>query len=95
MNAVLPTAFRSLLMLAARRLASRRKSGHVAGEPQGRIRNRKLHAMLAVLGLVYAVWPLDLIPDVVPLLGWVDDGLALLFAFQQARRATEPNDQVD
>lgn len=33
--------------------------------------------ILAVLALVYLVWPIDLFPDLVPFLGWLDDiGLA-------------------
>ncbi len=29
--------------------------------------------VLAVLAVVYLLWPLDLLPDIAPLLGWLDD----------------------
>ncbi|MCK9361287.1 YkvA family protein [Patescibacteria group bacterium] len=28
---------------------------------------------LAVLSLVYLLWPVDLVPDLAPVLGWLDD----------------------
>jgi len=52
--------------------------------------------VLAALGLVYALVPLDLVPDLVPLLGWLDDaGVLSLGMFLLARawsryRATAP-----
>ncbi|HOU89800.1 MAG TPA: DUF1232 domain-containing protein [Polyangiaceae bacterium] len=52
--------------------------------------------VLAAFGLVYALVPLDLVPDLVPTLGWLDDaGVLSLAMFLLARawsryRATVP-----
>src|SRR5438552_10252276 len=38
---------------------------------------------IALLALVYVVWPFDVVPDVIPVLGWLDDltiGPLLLWA---------------
>ena len=38
---------------------------------------------LALLALIYVLWPFDLIPDAIPVLGWLDDlvvGPLLLWA---------------
>lgn len=49
-----------------------------------RLPKRTLVAMVA--GLVYFVSPLDLIPDVLPLLGFVDDAAVLFWVVRQVRR---------
>jgi len=45
-------------------------------------------AMIAVLlAIGYIIWPFDLLPDVIPIIGWVDDlfaGLVGVFAFLSA-----------
>jgi uncharacterized membrane protein YkvA (DUF1232 family) len=59
-------------------------------------------ALPIVLSLVYGASPIDLIPDLIPLLGWMDDGFVALllvgFGFlalarrrrAQARSARQP-----
>ena len=38
--------------------------------------NRSVQAIVPViLAIVYGVSPIDLIPDILPLIGWVDDGV--------------------
>ena len=37
-----------------------------------------------VLAVVYVVSPIDLIPDVIPVLGWLDDGLIAYLLLQAA-----------
>ena len=32
-----------------------------------------------IMGVAYGASPLDLIPDLIPLIGWVDDGILLAF----------------
>jgi uncharacterized membrane protein YkvA (DUF1232 family) len=71
------------------------------------VRNPRVAGWKKVLGLlavVYALAPIDAIPDVVPLLGWLDDLGVLTVAFgliardmaQHAKRATvkAPADEV-
>ena len=37
--------------------------------------------LLLVISIVYLLWPVDLLPDVIPFIGWLDDlGVAGLFA---------------
>jgi len=55
--------------------------------------------VLGVLAVVYAVMPIDFIPDVVPIFGWLDDVgiLAVAFGFiarDMAKHAKLPPDVV-
>jgi len=34
--------------------------------------------VIPVLALLYIIWPADLVPDVVPVIGWIDDLVAFL-----------------
>jgi len=46
---------------------------------------RKIIGFIAILIAVgYILWPLDVLPDIIPLIGWIDDifvGLIGLFMF--------------
>ncbi|MCE9557999.1 MAG: DUF1232 domain-containing protein [Armatimonadetes bacterium] len=49
-----------------------------------------------VFSLVYGVSPIDLIPDIIPLLGWADDGVVaiamlILSLSLLVRRTRQPN----
>jgi uncharacterized membrane protein YkvA (DUF1232 family) len=35
--------------------------------------------ILFLLSLLYVISPIDLIPDVIPIVGWIDDLVVLLF----------------
>ena len=46
--------------------------------------------LVAILGLLYLVSPLDLISDLIPVLGWLDDGIVLLLLLKLAYRLLPP-----
>jgi len=53
---------------------------------------------LVVLSVVYCIWPLDLIPDAVPFITWIDDvGVVLVFRLllhRQLGRYHEPKPEI-
>ncbi|MBD3365747.1 DUF1232 domain-containing protein [candidate division WWE3 bacterium] len=52
-------------------------SENVSGDNEKKV--HPLSWVLAILGGGYAAWPLDAVPDALPLAGWVDDiGLILV-----------------
>ena len=62
----------------------------------------KLPRIVALIAVLYAIFPLDLVPDVLPLIGWIDDlGLATIAvtyvlsaaARHEERRAAELADE--
>jgi uncharacterized membrane protein YkvA (DUF1232 family) len=46
--------------------------------------------LVAVLALLYVISPVDLVPDVLPILGWLDDGVVAYGLFQWAQRLLPP-----
>ncbi len=38
--------------------------------------------LLVVAGLLYFLWPFDLVPDAIPFLGWLDDATLLAFVLR-------------
>jgi uncharacterized membrane protein YkvA (DUF1232 family) len=86
MNSTFQSALRPMVLAFARRFRSSERLRRSSAEPQRRLKSSGLSALFGVLAVIYTLWPMDLIPDVIPFLGWLDDGLALFFAFQQARK---------
>jgi uncharacterized membrane protein YkvA (DUF1232 family) len=50
--------------------------------------------VLVILALAYLLWPLDLLPDVAPVLGWLDDlgfvGVAAWYLVHATREYLKP-----
>lgn len=40
--------------------------------------NMKL--IIAILALLYVIWPIDLIPDIIPVIGYIDDIVVVICA---------------
>jgi uncharacterized membrane protein YkvA (DUF1232 family) len=40
--------------------------------------------IVALLAAVYIISPVDLVPDVIPVLGWIDDGVVSMLLFKLA-----------
>ena len=40
--------------------------------------------LVALLAAVYIISPVDLVPDVIPILGWLDDGVVSILLFKLA-----------
>jgi hypothetical protein len=81
--------FRRLLISLFQRLVNREHQATGAAPlPGGKaLQNPQLNALLAVLAVAYAISPIDAVPDLIPVVGWLDDGLVLWFALSQAWKA--------
>ena len=88
MNAAMPM-FRTLVISVLQRFWNRRQSSTGASQLNAArpLRSPQLSAALAVLAVVYAISPIDALPDIIPIVGWLDDGLVLWFGLSQAWQA--------
>lgn len=50
-----------------------------------------LSKLVAVLAVLYVVSPVDLVSDLIPVLGWIDDGLIAYFLLKLAMRFLPPD----
>ena len=46
--------------------------------------------IVTILAALYVISPIDLIPDAIPILGWLDDGLIAYFLLQLAFKFLPP-----
>jgi len=70
----------------------RRKAGHLVGawrflrDPKASL----LGKVLLALAVVYVISPIDFLPDVAPVIGWIDDVIVMVIAgtylFRSAQR---------
>jgi uncharacterized membrane protein YkvA (DUF1232 family) len=47
------------------------------------LENPKTRIITIILTIIYLLSPIDLIPDFIPILGWIDDGVLLGFLIQE------------
>jgi uncharacterized membrane protein YkvA (DUF1232 family) len=48
-----------------------------------------LTTAIAILSIAYIVFPFDAIPDFIPVLGWLDDGLVLYLLLKRLSKETQ------
>lgn len=71
-----------LPLMARRSIGRFRALGRFFRDPEA----SKLGKLFVFATLAYVVWPVDLVPDVAPVVGWLDDlGLASVAALYLAR----------
>lgn len=46
---------------------------------RGHYKISRLNLYLFIAGFLYILLPADLLPDIIPIAGWIDDGMVLLF----------------
>jgi uncharacterized membrane protein YkvA (DUF1232 family) len=42
-----------------------------------------------VLSIAYIIFPLDIVPDFIPVLGWIDDGLMIFLLLKRLTKETQ------
>lgn len=55
----------------------------------GQYRMSGLTLMITILAIAYIVFPFDLIPDFIPVLGWIDDGVVLYLLLKRLVSETQ------
>ncbi len=55
----------------------------------GQYRMSLATTLMTVFSLAYIIYPFDLIPDYIPVLGWLDDGLVLYLLLWRLVKETQ------
>ena len=53
---------------------------------QGALRNPKTRWIVIVATIIYLISPIDILPDVIPVLGWLDDGVLVSILVMELTR---------
>ena len=56
---------------------------------KGKYRMSILTIIIAISSIAYIIFPYDVIPDHIPVLGWVDDGLVLYLLMRRLTNETQ------
>lgn len=54
----------------------------------GTYRMSILTTIIFILGVLYVFFPFDLITDLLPIIGWTDDGVVIYFVVKQLQKET-------
>ncbi len=60
----------------------------VADALKGKYRFSLFTLLVLILCLVYVIFPFDMLPDFIPFIGWIDDGILLFLLLQQLKKET-------
>ena len=55
----------------------------------GRYKMSFLTMGATILAIAYIIFPFDLLPDYIPFLGWIDDGLIFYFLLKRLTKETQ------
>lgn len=55
----------------------------------GRYKMSMMTNLVCVLGVLYVLFPFDFLPDLIPVLGWADDGAMIYFIVKRLQKETQ------
>jgi uncharacterized membrane protein YkvA (DUF1232 family) len=56
---------------------------------RGRYHVSWITKIIGIIAAVYVIFPFDFIPDYIPVLGWIDDGLVLYLVLKRLVKETQ------
>ena len=55
----------------------------------GRYKMSLVTVLILILSIAYVIFPFDVIPDFIPVIGWIDDGLILYLVLKRLSMETQ------
>lgn len=56
---------------------------------RGRYKMSLITTLVMIFALAYVIFPFDLVPDYIPVLGWIDDGLVVYLLLKRLSAETQ------